>query len=184
MKCWGRYMVRIDIFEPENTICEWGLHYFQSLPWPRRWWSASYRRWESNHLNLKSRVDQNYTLINFQETETESQSTKTEKESKYLDGAPILTRDWHVDWESYKDKISTKKMWNRIIIWKSLKPGDWGWIWGGGTLKGVIVGGGGGGDGVGSAYELLLFPLDLLVGLGVDLINNASIIKSSPTCDP
>ena len=43
-------------------------------------------------------------------------------------------------------------------------------------LKGVIVGGGGGGDGVGSTYELLLFPLDLLVGLGVDITNNTSII--------
>ena len=31
-------MVRIDIFEPENTLCEWGLHYFQILPWSRRWW--------------------------------------------------------------------------------------------------------------------------------------------------
>ena len=30
---------------------------------------------------------------------------------------------------------------------------------------------------VGSAYELLLFPLDLLVGLGVDHTNNISIIR-------
>ena len=39
------------------------------------------------------------------------------------------------------------------------------------------MGGGGGGDGVGSAYELLLFPLDRLVGLGVNITNDNSIMR-------
>ena len=60
-------------------------------------------------MNLKSRVDQNYTLINFKKQNTESKYKNRKRKSKYLDGAPILTRDWHVDWESYKDKISKEK---------------------------------------------------------------------------